>query len=40
MSALWLALLFSFVNCGYAWDYGNGWHGSFVLTSPKIDLLT
>lgn len=31
--ALWLALLFSFANCGYAWDYGNGRHGSYVLTT-------
>src|ERR1017187_9640748 len=31
--ALLLALLFGFVNCGYAWDYGNGRHGSFVLTT-------
>jgi len=33
MSALLLALLFGFVNCGYAWDYGNGRHGSYVLTT-------
>ncbi len=33
MSALWLALLFGFANCGYAWDYGNGRHGTYVLTS-------
>jgi hypothetical protein len=33
MSALWLALLFGFVNCGYAWDYGNGRHGTYVLTT-------
>ncbi len=33
MTALWLALLFGFVNCGYAWDYGNGRHGSYVLTT-------
>jgi YD repeat-containing protein len=31
--ALLLALLFGFVNCGYAWDYGNGRHGSYVLTT-------
>ncbi len=33
MPALWLALLFGFLNCGYGWDYGNGRHGSYVLTS-------
>jgi YD repeat-containing protein len=33
ISALLLALLFGFVNCGYAWDYGNGRHGSYVLTT-------
>jgi YD repeat-containing protein len=31
--ALWLALLFGFVNSGYAWDYGNGRHGTYVLTT-------
>ena len=33
MPALWLALFFCFVSCGYSWDYGNGRHGSFVLTT-------
>lgn len=33
VSVLWLALLFGFVNCGYAWDYGNGRHGAYVLTT-------
>jgi hypothetical protein len=37
---LLLALLFSFVNCGYAWDYGNGRHGTYVLTTnATIDQL-
>ena len=31
--ALWLALIFGFVNCGYAWDYGNGRHGTYILTT-------
>src|ERR1035441_4747874 len=31
--AVWLALLFTFASCGFAWDYGNGRHGSFVLTT-------
>ena len=30
---LLLALLFAFPNWGLSWDYGNGRHGSYVLTS-------
>ena len=31
--ALWLVLLFCIMNCSYAWDYGNGRHGTYVLTT-------
>ena len=32
-AALWLCLLLVSATCGFAWDYGNGRHGSFVLTT-------
>jgi hypothetical protein len=31
--ALWLALFFGMVNFGFAWDYGNGRHGTYILTT-------
>ncbi len=40
ISALLLALFFGFANCGYAWDYGNGRHGIYVLTTnATVDQL-
>jgi YD repeat-containing protein len=30
---LLVALLFTLPNCGLSWDYGNGRHGSYILTT-------